>query len=50
LSDTESPPPVVKPNVEEEANAPISVKVVSSAGEEVFFKIRCSTMLSKLRY
>ncbi|KAF9004481.1 small ubiquitin-related modifier [Hymenopellis radicata] len=49
MSDTENPPPDVKPNVDEEANAPISVKVVSSTGEEVFFKIKRSTKLAKLQ-
>ncbi|KAF9038811.1 hypothetical protein BDZ89DRAFT_945657, partial [Hymenopellis radicata] len=49
VSDIESPPPVVKPNVDKEANAPIGVKVVSSAGEEVFFKIRHSTKPAKLQ-
>ncbi|KAK0184367.1 ubiquitin-like protein [Armillaria novae-zelandiae] len=30
-------------------NAPINVKVVTSSGEEVFFKIKRSTKLSKLQ-
>ncbi|KAF8993933.1 hypothetical protein BDZ89DRAFT_972572 [Hymenopellis radicata] len=47
MSDTENPPPVVKPNVDEEANAPISVKV--GYPTEVFFKIRRSTKLAKLQ-
>ncbi|KJA16631.1 hypothetical protein HYPSUDRAFT_288339 [Hypholoma sublateritium FD-334 SS-4] len=33
----------------EDANATINIKVVSSAGEEVFFKIKRSTKLSKLQ-
>ncbi|EAU83554.1 hypothetical protein CC1G_04810 [Coprinopsis cinerea okayama7 len=33
----------------EDANAPINVKVVSASGEEVFFKIKRSTKLSKLQ-
>ncbi|EKM76338.1 hypothetical protein AGABI1DRAFT_115892 [Agaricus bisporus var. burnettii JB137-S8] len=33
----------------EDPNAPINIKVVSSAGEEVFFKIKRSTKLSKLQ-
>jgi len=33
----------------EEANATINIKVVSSSGEEVFFKIKRSTKLSKLQ-
>ncbi|KAI6014365.1 ubiquitin-related domain-containing protein [Pisolithus marmoratus] len=33
----------------EELNAPINVKVVSSTGDEVFFKIKRSTKLSKLQ-
>ncbi|KAK7452722.1 SUMO protein smt3 [Stygiomarasmius scandens] len=34
---------------DEDANAPINVKVVSSTGDEVFFKIKRSTKLSKLQ-
>ncbi|TFK25864.1 small ubiquitin-related modifier [Coprinopsis marcescibilis] len=33
----------------EDPNAPINVKVVSASGEEVFFKIKRSTKLSKLQ-
>ncbi|TFK38359.1 ubiquitin-related domain-containing protein [Crucibulum laeve] len=33
----------------EDANATINIKVVSSTGEEVFFKIKRSTKLSKLQ-
>ncbi|KAF9074115.1 ubiquitin-related domain-containing protein [Rhodocollybia butyracea] len=33
----------------EDANAPINVKVVSQSGDEVFFKIKRSTKLSKLQ-
>ncbi|KIJ62392.1 hypothetical protein HYDPIDRAFT_30365 [Hydnomerulius pinastri MD-312] len=35
--------------VKQEDNAPISVKVVSSTGDEVFFKIKRNTKLSKLQ-
>jgi len=43
--ETENP---VEPKAEE-ANAPINIKVVSSTGEEVFFKIKRNTKLSKLQ-
>jgi len=33
----------------EDANAPINIKVVSATGEEVFFKIKRNTKLSKLQ-
>ncbi|KAG6329653.1 hypothetical protein ID866_9435, partial [Astraeus odoratus] len=33
----------------EDQNAPINVKVVSSTGDEVFFKIKRNTKLSKLQ-
>jgi len=33
----------------EDANTPINIKVVSSTGEEVFFKIKRNTKLSKLQ-
>ncbi|KAI0738217.1 ubiquitin-like protein [Daedaleopsis nitida] len=33
----------------EEANAPINIKVVTQTGEEVFFKIKRNTKLSKLQ-
>ncbi|KAA1470937.1 small ubiquitin-related modifier [Dentipellis sp. KUC8613] len=36
-------------DVKSEDNAPINVKVVSSGGEEVFFKIKRNTKLSKLQ-
>ncbi|KAF8129964.1 ubiquitin-like protein [Boletus edulis] len=35
--------------VKTEENAPINVKVVSSTGDEVFFKIKRNTKLSKLQ-
>jgi len=39
-----------KPNAGgEDPNATINIKVVSSTGEEVFFKIKRSTRLSKLQ-
>ncbi|KZV71482.1 small ubiquitin-related modifier [Peniophora sp. CONT] len=34
---------------EEGPNAPINIKVVSSTGEEIYFKIKRSTKLSKLQ-
>ncbi|KAH8114269.1 ubiquitin-like protein [Phellopilus nigrolimitatus] len=55
MSDEEHvPPPTQEENEEvspkaEDANAPINIKVVSSGGEEVFFKIKRSTKLSKLQ-
>ncbi|KAI0072250.1 ubiquitin-like protein [Panus rudis PR-1116 ss-1] len=33
----------------EDANAPINIKVVTQTGEEVYFKIKRSTKLSKLQ-
>ncbi|KAI0795869.1 ubiquitin-like protein [Abortiporus biennis] len=33
----------------EDANAPINIKVVTQTGEEVFFKIKRNTKLSKLQ-
>ncbi|CAL1702519.1 unnamed protein product [Somion occarium] len=50
MSDSEQPPN--QDNVEpkaEDANAPINIKVVTQTGEEVFFKIKRSTKLSKLQ-
>jgi len=45
-----SQPPEVKPEKGETGeNAPINVKVVSSNGDEVFFKIKRTTKLSKLQ-
>ncbi|KAF8633118.1 hypothetical protein AX15_001499 [Amanita polypyramis BW_CC] len=34
---------------QEDANAPINIKVVTSTGDEVYFKIKRSTKLSKLQ-
>ncbi|KAK2464964.1 hypothetical protein APHAL10511_003040 [Amanita phalloides] len=34
---------------QEDPNAPINIKVVSSLGDEVYFKIKRSTKLSKLQ-
>ncbi|KAF8346362.1 small ubiquitin-related modifier [Amanita rubescens] len=42
LQDTQS-------EVKQEENAPINIKVVSSTGDEVYFKIKRSTKLSKLQ-
>jgi len=36
-------------DIKQEDNAPINVKVVSSTGDEIFFKIKRSTKLSKLQ-
>lgn len=36
-------------DLKQEENAPINVKVVSSTGDEVFFKIKRNTKLSKLQ-
>ncbi|EIN06854.1 ubiquitin-like protein [Punctularia strigosozonata HHB-11173 SS5] len=50
MSDTEAPPSQSQPEVKsEDPNAPINVKVVTSTGEEVFFKIKRNTKLSKLQ-
>ncbi|KAG8932391.1 hypothetical protein FRC01_014235 [Tulasnella sp. 417] len=46
MSDNDAAP---EPKPELEGNAPISVKVVASTGEEVFFKIKRSTKLTKLQ-
>ncbi|KAL0948519.1 hypothetical protein HGRIS_011079 [Hohenbuehelia grisea] len=50
MADEEQPAPTQQeePKIED-ANAPINVKVATSAGEEVFFKIKRSTKLSKLQ-
>ncbi|EJD06164.1 ubiquitin-like protein [Fomitiporia mediterranea MF3/22] len=55
MSDGEVAPPIaheeqeeVAPKVED-ANAPINIKVLSAQGEEVYFKIKRSTKLSKLQ-
>jgi len=48
MSEEERQLPKDEPKTEEE-NAPINVKVVSSAGDEVFFKIKRNTKLSKLQ-
>ena len=45
MSDNEAAPEVKA----EDGNAPINIKVLSSTGEEVFFKIKRSTKLSKLQ-
>jgi len=44
------PPPAVNDEVKsEDPNGPINVKVVTSTGDEVFFKIKRNTKLSKLQ-
>ncbi|KAJ3493559.1 hypothetical protein NLJ89_g10991 [Agrocybe chaxingu] len=48
MSDTEQNQGHVEPKAED-ANATINIKVVSSTGDEVFFKIKRSTKLSKLQ-
>ncbi|KAF8953681.1 ubiquitin-like protein [Flammula alnicola] len=50
MSDEEHQPQTQdhEPKVED-ANTTINIKVVSSSGEEVFFKIKRSTKLSKLQ-
>ncbi|KAF8630581.1 hypothetical protein AX17_005393 [Amanita inopinata Kibby_2008] len=52
MSEGEQQPPSqqLQPDVKsEDANAPINIKVVSSTGDEVYFKIKRSTKLSKLQ-
>ncbi|KAG9220304.1 hypothetical protein CCMSSC00406_0006369 [Pleurotus cornucopiae] len=49
MSDQEQNPPPQDEVKSEDANAPINIKVASSAGEEIFFKIKRSTKLSKLQ-
>jgi len=57
MSDDEgnNPPPYDQAPAEnnepkvEDANAPINIKVLASSGEEVFFKIKRNTKLSKLQ-
>ncbi|CAA7266712.1 unnamed protein product [Cyclocybe aegerita] len=48
MSDNEQNQSNVEPKAED-ANATINIKVVSSTGDEVFFKIKRSTKLSKLQ-
>ncbi|KAF9555694.1 ubiquitin-like protein [Agrocybe pediades] len=50
MSDEERQQPTQEPEPKlEESNNTINIKVVSAAGEEVFFKIKRSTKLSKLQ-
>jgi len=49
MSEEEQAPSQQQNDVKQEENAPINVKVVSSTGDEVFFKIKRSTKLSKLQ-
>ncbi|KAL5511958.1 SMT3 [Sanghuangporus vaninii] len=59
MSDEEAgnvPPPTMQEETEEavapkqeDPNTPINIKVLSAQGEEVFFKIKRSTKLSKLQ-
>ncbi|KAH7886485.1 hypothetical protein F5I97DRAFT_1867359 [Phlebopus sp. FC_14] len=42
-------PQQTQDEIKQEDNAPINVKVVSSTGDEVFFKIKRNTKLSKLQ-
>ncbi|THH27586.1 hypothetical protein EUX98_g6607 [Antrodiella citrinella] len=51
MSDGEQPAPTqqeLEPKAED-ANAPINIKVTTQTGEEVFFKIKRNTKLSKLQ-
>ncbi|OSC98127.1 small ubiquitin-like modifier [Trametes coccinea BRFM310] len=50
MSDMEQNPPTqdAEPKVED-PNAPINIKVTTQTGEEVFFKIKRNTKLSKLQ-
>ncbi|KAI0086062.1 ubiquitin-like protein [Irpex rosettiformis] len=50
MSDLEQP--ATQENIEpkaEDANAPINIKVLTQTGEEVYFKIKRNTKLSKLQ-
>ncbi|KAJ8689578.1 SUMO protein smt3 [Pleurotus ostreatus] len=49
MSDQEQNPPPQDEVKTEDANATINIKVASSTGEEIFFKIKRSTKLSKLQ-
>ncbi|GLB42592.1 putative ubiquitin homologues [Lyophyllum shimeji] len=49
MSENEQQPPQEEQVKTEDPNATINIKVVSSTGEEVFFKIKRSTKLSKLQ-
>ncbi|KAF8879583.1 ubiquitin-like protein [Infundibulicybe gibba] len=50
MSDEDHPPTQTQDDVKtEDSNAPINIKVVSASGDEVFFKIKRSTKLSKLQ-
>lgn len=48
MSDAEAPIDPI-PKQEDNATAPINIKVLTSSGEEVFFKIKRNTKLSKLQ-
>lgn len=48
MSDNDQPKDQVTKQ-EDSGNAPINIKVLTSAGEEVFFKIKRNTKLSKLQ-
>ncbi|KAL4262024.1 hypothetical protein AB1N83_005955 [Pleurotus pulmonarius] len=49
MSDQEQNPPQQDEVKTEDSNATINIKVASSTGEEIFFKIKRSTKLSKLQ-
>ncbi|KAI0773114.1 small ubiquitin-like modifier [Trametes elegans] len=50
MSDNEQNPPTQETELKsEDPNAPINIKVTTQNGEEVFFKIKRSTKLSKLQ-
>ncbi|KAI0824420.1 small ubiquitin-like modifier [Trametes gibbosa] len=50
MSDNEQNPPTQDPESKaQDPTAPINIKVVTQTGEEVFFKIKMNTKLSKLQ-
>ncbi|OAX33855.1 ubiquitin-like protein [Rhizopogon vinicolor AM-OR11-026] len=49
MSEEQQQNPQGQEDFKQEENAPINVKVVSSTGDEVFFKIKRNTKLSKLQ-
>ncbi|KAI0260342.1 small ubiquitin-related modifier [Gloeopeniophorella convolvens] len=49
MSDDQPSQPEVTPKTEDGPNAPITVKIVSNTGYEIFFKITRSTKLSKVQ-
>ncbi|OJT03985.1 Ubiquitin-like protein SMT3 [Trametes pubescens] len=49
MSDNEQNPPTQDADAKLDPAAPINIKVVTQTGEEVFFKIKRNTKLSKLQ-